>query len=310
MSRKALGKGLGALIPEVVAPLEAPKPASASGPASGPAGELSVDEIRSNPYQPRADFDPEKLDELARSIRANGVIQPILVRPSPDGAGYQVIAGERRFLAAKQAGRRTIPAIVRNASRKEMLGFALVENLQREDLNPMDEARAYQRMAAEFDLTQEQIAGHVGKNRATVANALRLLNLPLSVQELVSRGTLSTGHARCLLSVPSAVEQESLAQAILKRGLSVRQAEELTAARRARRARGGGRRARVHPSLVAFEEQLRRAFGTQVRILGGTARGRVEISYFSEDDLERILEVVGILEPPAGSRRAPASGIE
>jgi len=308
MSRKALGKGLGALIPETATPLAAPVPAPGAAPAV--AGELSVDEIRSNPYQPRGQFDPEKLDELARSIRANGVIQPILVRRSPDGVGYQVIAGERRFLAARQAGRQTIPAIVRSASRKEMLGFALVENLQREDLNPMDEARAYQRMAAEFDLTQEQIATHVGKNRATVANALRLLNLPQSVQDLVSRGTLSTGHARCLLSVPSAAEQESLAQAILKRGLSVRQAEELTAARRARRARSGTRRARVHPSLVAFEEQLRHAFGTQVRILGGTARGRVEISYFSEDDLERILEVAGILDPPAAGRTAPPSGSE
>lgn len=303
MSRKALGKGLGALIPETVPP-SPPLPAAPAA-VPGTPGELPVDEIRSNPYQPRAQFDREKLEELARSIRVNGVIQPVLVRRSPDGVGYQLIAGERRFLAAKEAGRQTIPAIVRSASRKEMLEFALVENLQREDLNPMDEARAYQRMAAEFDLTQEQIASRVGKDRTTVANALRLLNLPQSVQDLVSRGALSTGHARCLLPLGSAAEQEALAQTIVKRGLSVRQVEELTAARRARRGRGTGRRARVHPSLVAFEERLRHTFGTQVRILGGTARGRIEISYFSEDDLERILEVTGVLGAPEEGNPGP-----
>ncbi len=286
MNRKALGKGLSALIPE--SPAATVTPAAASTPA-----EIPVAEIRSNPYQPRGVFDDDKLDDLARSIQANGVIQPVLVRRSPEGEGYQLIAGERRFLATKRAGRTTIPAIVRTASRKEMLEFALVENIQRENLNPIDEARAYQRMAAEFDLTQEQIAARVGKDRATVANALRLLNLAESIQDLVSRGTISTGHARCLLALDTVSDQEALAAEIVKHGLSVRKVEEMTASNRKRRTTP--RRARSHPALAQYEDHLRRAFGTQVRIVGGTGRGRIEISYFNETDLERILEVSGVL---------------
>src|SRR5512140_2597741 len=273
MSRKVLGKGLGALIPETNT-LTAD---GSDGPASS--SELPVARISSNPYQPRNLFDEKKLDELAESIRVNGVIQPILVRRAPNGDGYQLIAGERRFLAAQRAGRQTIPAIIRQASRKEMLEFALVENLQREDLNPIDEARAYERMALEFDLTQEQVAGRVGKDRSTVTNALRLLQLPESIQEHVSRGALSNGHARCLLSLESTAEQESLANEIIRRSLSVRQVEELTASRRLRRNRTSARRGRIHNTLAGWEDQLRLAFGTQVHIKGGTARGRIEISY-------------------------------
>jgi ParB family transcriptional regulator, chromosome partitioning protein len=287
MNRKALGKGLAALIPGSDDLPVIPAPATATA-------EIPIARITSNPYQPRQLFDDAKLEELARSIQENGVIQPIVLRRAPDGDGYQLIAGERRFLAAKRAGRESIPAIVRQASRREMLEFALVENLQREDLNPIDEARAYQRMALEFALTQEQVAEKVGKDRSTVTNALRLLNLPESIQDMVSRGALSTGHARCLLAFESATEQEALASEIVKKGLSVRQVEELAAARKQRRSRAHGRR-RIHPSLAGWEEQLRHAFGTQVRIQGGTARGRIEISYFSEEDLERILEVVGLV---------------
>jgi ParB family chromosome partitioning protein len=178
-----------------------------------------------------------------------------------------------------------------------MLEFALIENLQREDLNPIEEAQAYQRMATEFDLTQEQIAQRVGKDRATVANTLRLLNLSPAVQNLVSRGTLSTGHARCLLAIEMPADQEAFANEIIKRGLNVRQVEDLMTIRRQKRGRATQRRHRVHPSLADWEDKLRRTFGTQVRIVGGTARGRVEISYFNETDLERILEVVGLINP-------------
>lgn len=307
MSRKVLGKGLGALIPgaeetvpgndqpgTVAPPVASPPPAPSGVPV-----ELPISQVASNPYQPRSTFDHLRLEELAQSIKANGVLQPVLVRPAPDGNGYQLIAGERRFLAAGMAGRTSVPAFVRQASRKEMLEFALIENLQREDLNPIEEAQAYQRMATEFDLTQEQIAQRVGKDRATVSNTLRLLNLSPAVQDLVSRGTLTTGHARCLLSIETASDQEAFANEVVKRGLSVRQVEELMALRRQKRGRVTPRRHRVHPTLADWEDKLRRTFGTQVRIVGGTARGRVEVSYFNESDLERILEVVGILGPSA-----------
>lgn len=296
MSRKVLGRGLGALIPDApTEPRSAPSERSEPATGGGTPIEIPIADIESNPYQPRTNFDPTRLQELANSIRTSGILQPIVVRRSPEGTSFQLIAGERRYMAAQLAGRETVPAIIRSASRKDMLEFALIENIQREDLNPIEEAYAYQRMATEFDLTQEQIATRVGKDRTTVANTLRLLNLAEPVQELVSRGTLSTGHARCLLGIESPAEQETLAREIVKRGLSVRQVEELTADRRQRRGRPSSRRARTNAALVGWEDQLRRVYGSQVRIIGGTARGRVEISYFSESDLERILEVAGVL---------------
>ncbi|HEX7879401.1 MAG TPA: ParB/RepB/Spo0J family partition protein [Candidatus Eisenbacteria bacterium] len=300
MTRKALGRGLGALIPE------APTPTSSAGPSDRPAAvavatpagtpiDLPIASISGNPYQPRHHFDAERLRELSESIRMSGVLQPVIVRHAPDGRGYQLIAGERRLKAAELAGRDSVPAVVRMASRKEMLEFALIENIQREDLDPIEEAHAYQRMASEFDLTQEQIATRVGKDRTTVANSLRLLNLPEAVQEMLSAGKLSTGHARCLLAIESATQQEAMASDIVRRGFSVRQVEEMTAGHRQTRPRGTGRRGRVAPALADWEDRLRRVYGTQVRILGGTARGRVEISYFSESDLERVLEIAGLI---------------
>jgi ParB family chromosome partitioning protein len=300
MTRKALGRGLGALIPEAPAPASPDAPADRAAPptAAPPAGapvDLPITSIAGNPYQPRHHFDAERLRELAESIRVSGVLQPVLVRHAPDGRGYQLIAGERRLRAAELAGRDSVPAVVRMASRKEMLEFALIENIQREDLDPIEEAHAYQRMASEFDLTQEQIATRVGKDRTTVANSLRLLNLATAVQEMLSAGKLSTGHARCLLALESPGQQEAMANDIVRRGLSVRQVEELTAGHRQTRPRGTGRRGRVAPALADWEDRLRRVYGTQVRIIGGTARGRVEISYFSESDLERVLEIAGLI---------------
>ncbi|MDZ4803306.1 MAG: ParB/RepB/Spo0J family partition protein [Candidatus Eisenbacteria bacterium] len=297
MTRKALGRGLGALIPEEPTNrfVTTADPISMTVGVGGTPIELPLAEIASNPYQPRHRFDEAKLQGLADSIRVSGLLQPVLVRQSPDGRGYQLIAGERRLKAAELAGRATVPAVVRTASRKEMLEFAIIENVQREDLDPIEESHAYQRMATEFDLTQEQIAARVGKDRTTVANALRLLNLSEPVQDLLSRGAITTGHARCLLAIESPAQQEAMAEEIIKLGLSVRQVEEMTAGLRQKRVRGPGRRGRVSPALSDWEDRLRRVYGTQVRIVGGTARGRVEISYFSESDLERVLEVAGLI---------------
>ncbi|TPW16117.1 MAG: chromosome partitioning protein, ParB family [bacterium] len=297
MTRKALGRGLGALIPEVtsVVPSATSESASSSAGGDGTPIELPLAEIASNPYQPRQRFDEAKLQGLADSIRVSGLLQPVLVRLSPDGRGYQLIAGERRLKAAELAGLATVPAVVRTASRKEMLEFAIIENIQREDLDPIEESYAYQRMATEFDLTQEQIATRVGKDRTTVTNALRLLNLSEPVQEMLSSGAITTGHARSLLAIESPAQQEAMAREIIKQGLSVRQVEEMTAGLRQKRTRGPSRRGRVSPALSEWEDRLRRVYGTQVRIIGGTARGRVEISYFSESDLERVLEVAGLI---------------
>jgi ParB family chromosome partitioning protein len=284
MSRKALGRGLEALIPEAP-PERAPQRREGTG-------EVDIDTIRPNPLQPRTVFDAEALRELAASIRENGLIQPLVVRLAGDGA-HELIAGERRFLAAKQAGLTRVPVVVRQASRREMLEVALIENLQREDLNPLEEAEAYHRLATEFGLTQEEIANRVGKSRTAVTNALRLLSLEDAFRDLVSQGILSAGHARALLAVPSGEARQRLARDIVEHGLSVREAEA--------RVNGTGPKAikptakrRSHPALEAWEGRLRDHFGTQVRIAGGLARGRVEIHYFSGEDLERILELAGV----------------
>ncbi len=289
MNRKALGRGLEALIPSSPSPAA---PVVESPTASGDGNHLvPVDRIRPNPYQPRTQFHPESLTDLAQSIRENGLIQPLVVRQI-DGGHYELIAGERRFLASKEAGLTEVPVFVRRATRKEMLEVALVENLQREDLNPLEEAEAYQRLATEFGMTQEDIATRVGKSRSAVTNALRLLGLEEPLKELVSRGTLSAGHGRALLSVSDLATRRRLAREIVEKNLSVRQAELRAQGERPKGTRPVARK-RSHPALEAWEERLRHRFGTQVRIVGGVARGRVEIHYFSEEDLERILELTG-----------------
>ena len=289
MSRKALGKGLGALIP---AATEEPTSAVAVE-TPAPSGEqrIPMERIRPNPVQPRIQFDEEALAELADSIRVNGLIQPLIVREVGDGT-FELIAGERRFLAAQQAGLAAVSVVVRDVTRREMLQLALVENLQREDLNPIEEAQAYQRLSTEFGLTQEEIATRVGKNRTTVTNALRLLGLEEDLRDLVLRGRLSSGHARALLSLSNSKVRRSLAKDIMDKGLSVRDVEA--------RVQGGGGKSRKsvskkrsHPALEAWEDRLRNRFGTQVRIIGGLGRGRVELHYFSEEDLERILDLSG-----------------
>jgi ParB family transcriptional regulator, chromosome partitioning protein len=285
MSRKALGRGLGALIPNaeteiaLVEPVENP-------------GDVALTSIRPNPFQPRSVFNPESLSELAASIRENGLIQPLVVRDAGGGM-YELIAGERRYLACQEAGLTHVPVVIKEATRRDMLQMALVENLQREDLNPIEEAEAYQRLATEFALTQEEIAERVGKSRASVTNALRLLNLEEDLRDHIARGTLTPGHARALLALPSADTRRKLAQEIIERSLSVRDTELRVQGERPRRARAVAKK-RTHPAFDAWEERLRGRFATQIRIVGGLARGRVEIHYFSHEDLERILELAGV----------------
>jgi len=278
--RPALGKGLSALIPDTPEPRLSPT-------------EVDIDRLAPNDFQPRARMDDERLEELTRSIKTNGVIQPIVVRQAGDR--YQIIAGERRWRAAMKAGLVRVPVVVRDVAsgqERSILEMALIENIQREDLNPMDEAVAYRRLADEFGLRQEDIAAAVGKDRATVANHLRLLKLPAEVQAEVASGTLSMGHARALLSLPTEAEQRRVGRELIARALSVRETEllvkkivESTAAPRDP----------VPPKPVdvhtrAAEERLRLTLGTRVRIVRHGTRGRIEIDFVSEDELIRIYE--------------------
>jgi ParB family chromosome partitioning protein len=255
--------------------------------------EVAIQNIRPNPFQPRSVFDSDSLAELAESIRReNGLIQPLGVRMAGEGL-FELIAGERSYLASKEAGLRRIPVVVRQASRREMLEVALVENLQREDLNAIEEAEAFQRLATEFGLTQEEIASRVGKSRTAVTNSLRLLSLEEEFRNLLAGGFLSAGHARALLSLPAGESRRTLVREIQERGLSVRQVESRVQGRRQKAAKPVAKK-RSHQALEAWEDRLRDRFGTQVRIVGGLARGRVEIHYFDHEDLERILELAGV----------------
>jgi ParB family chromosome partitioning protein len=289
--RSALGKGLSALIPDT--PLGPPQP----GPLPGVL-ELEIDRLTPNDYQPRLNIDDARLEQLAASIRANGVIQPIVVRKVDDG--YRIIAGERRWRAARLAGLTRVPVVVKevsgDATEQRVLQMALVENIQRDDLNPIDEAKAYRRLADEFTLTQDAIASAVGKDRATVANTLRLLKLPGDVQELVASGELSMGHARALLALAGEQSQRQVAREVKARGLSVRETEALVkrelegASRENRTARPAAPAADVHTR--AAEDKLKLQLGTRVRIRRKGKGGRIEIDFTNEDELIRIYEAL------------------
>jgi ParB family transcriptional regulator, chromosome partitioning protein len=280
--RPALGKGLSALIPDA---LEAPRSAPV---------ELDIDRLTPNTYQPRGQFDDARLDDLARSIKSNGVIQPIVVRKV--GEQYHIIAGERRWRAAQKAGLTKVPVVVRDVqagNERSVLEMALIENIQRENLNPIDEAAAYKRLADDFQLTQEQIAGAVGKDRATIANFLRLLKLPDEVRADVAAGSLSMGHARALLALATEADQRRIARDIVNRNLSVRETESIV--RKASEEKTSkpdvpGPKADVHTR--AAEERLRVRFGTRVRIVRQGAKGRIEIDFGSEDELIRLFELL------------------
>lgn len=257
---------------------------------------MQIADIRPGRFQPRRPISQESLKELCDSIREKGVIQPVVVRRTLSG-GYELIAGERRLQACQKLGLQTIPATVRQATDQEALEMALVENLQRENLNPMEEARGYQRLAREFSLTQEEMARKVGKERSTVANALRLLTLPPDIQAMVEDGSLSAGHARAILTVEDKRRQLSLAALIARKGLSVREAEALARTRKTTGQSGAAARASkgLDQHLANIQAEMQRALGTRVRINPlGKGRGRVEIEYYSAADLERVMQKMGI----------------
>ena len=344
MTKKALGRGLDALIsggvvrtaviepphadparsgveaavvrplgsrPEVRSPSEEQAiRTSGDGAAGGNAiRHVGIDTIERSPLQPRTEFDPEQLRDLADSIKQRGVIQPLLVRPilttatgtvaPPSGDGkvrYELIAGERRWRAAREAGLTTVPVIAREASDQEALEIALIENLQREDLNPIEEAHAYEQLVLQFKLTQEQIAEKVGRSRAAVANAMRLLALPAEVQSWIADNRLSVGHAKAILGLSIAQEQRLVAERVLKRNLTVRETEKLVEqlkgdAKVRTRAMGATIKS-AH--ILAIEERLQQKLGTHVAVYHGKKKGRIEIEYYGNDDLTRLLALLGV----------------
>lgn len=290
--RPALGRGLSALIPD--APV-APPPAA--GTDSAPT-EVDLDLLRPNEEQPRTVMDDARLDDLARSISASGVIQPILVRPQSEGT-YEIVAGERRWRAAQRAGLMRVPVIVKDVPVDKRLELALVENIQRENLNPIEEARAYRRLADQFQRTQEEIAQAVGKDRATVANYQRLLTLPTEVQADVAAGGLSMGHARALVGLPDESTQRRVARDVRARDLSVRETEALVKHLLTPRPAPSPPVERdVHTR--AAEEQLRLALGTRVRISRARRGGAIEIQFASEEELQRLYERLTARRPGSG----------
>lgn len=286
--KKALGKGLGALIG-----LEAEPRVGALAPEALSDGavllELDPRKIQANPHQPRQVFDEENLQELAESIRQDGVHEPVIVRKM--NGEYQLVSGERRVRASILAELEKIPAVCREVSDRDMLRLGLIENIQRENLNPIEMAHAYQELTETFKWTQEELAKQVGKKRVTVTNMLRLLNLPINVQEEVTAGRLTMGHARALLALDSPAKQAQGCRKIIQEGLSVRQAEKLASPPKSKT--NGNTDANRDPNIISIEDELRRTLGTRVRVkTGANHKGKIEIDYFSLDDLERILSVL------------------
>lgn len=295
---KALGKGLAALLPakpSAIPSLDVPRLELPVQTSDGLA-EIATDSIDPNPVQPRSIFEPDKLDELAQSIRVNGIIQPLIVQRV--GERYQLVAGERRWRAAQRAGLTHVPAVIRDFAPGRLLELALVENIQREDLNPIEVAQALDRLAREHKLSHEEIGERTGKDRSTVTNLLRLLRLPGDIQVLVAEHRLSMGHARAILGLPTSELQQQVAQRTVSEGLSVRQVERLTqslTAKRVQPAESGERTGRkeVDPNVAAATRELEAVLGTRVRIVSHSSeRGRIEIEYYSAEDLSRIYELI------------------
>jgi len=287
MHRKVLGRGLEALIP-------ASSSAAVATPEARPTGttELPIEDIAPNPHQPRARFDEEAIKELSQSIKANGVLQPIVVRRSP-GNGFELVAGERRLRASRLAGLTSIPAIVRQVADREMLEMALVENIQRENLNAIEEAKAYHTLHEKLSLTHDQISERVGKQRVSITNTLRLLMLPPEVQDMVSRETLTAGHARALLTLPSGGEQMIAARYVPAKGFSVRRTEAYI--RRKMRRQGARVPTARRNGLQEWETKLQQRFSTQVTIRRGRKGGKVEFEFYGDEDLERLFEAWGVI---------------
>jgi len=299
VSKFGLGKGLGALIPEHQQYFDTSKNPADVGDSITI---VPLSSLRPNPDQPRKTFPDDSIEELAESIRRHGLLQPIIAEPASEG-DYIIVAGERRFRAAGRAGLTEVPVIVRSVSSEKRLQLSLIENIQREDLNPMEEARAYHSLMELTGYTQEQVAEAVGKNRSTVANALRMLRLSEAMQSAVRDGTISAGHARSLLAVSDDATREALFARIVAEGLSVRQAEQAVqdlSGDGARKKAGKGRKIAkgpvadsLEPDLLALRELLIERFGTKVEIRGDMKSGSITIEYYSPDDLQRILDAVG-----------------
>ena len=290
--RRALGKGLESLLPRIHSPAPAAAPAPVHVEAElGKPLDVPLEQIDVNPYQTRSHIDEERLEELANSIKANGVFQPILVRPLPNGR-YLLIAGERRWRASALAGKKTVPVVTRKVSDEQALEITIVENLQRENLNAMEQARAFERLSAEFHLTQEQIAERTGKDRTTIANFLRLLKLTPFVQSKIESGELSFGHAKALMSLNHHPELEKAAQRVIALSLSVRQTE--TMVQSILFPDGKDKEAKqekiVDPNVKEVSEQLQRALGLKVKIEDNKGRGRVIIEYSTLADFDMLLE--------------------
>ena len=287
--QRGLGRGLGAFFPGA----QAPSPEADAVPPERRVALLGVDVIAPNPRQPRRDFDEAELESLSRSIRANGVLVPILVRAAGE-ARFEIIAGERRWRATQLAGLKEIPALVREAADPQALEFALIENLQREDLNPIEEANGYRQLLDEYGFTQDALCTRLGKARPTLTNALRLLTLPDAVQAMVRDGRLSAGHARALAALPAA-RAEALARTAMGQGLSVRDVERLAAASSPAKRKApprSGERAELPPDVAAAETRLRFALATRVAIRPHAGGGTIEIAYAGDDDLTRIVDIM------------------
>lgn len=278
--KKRLGRGLGALIPEVMDD-------------SAETNEISLDRIKPNPYQPRRDFDDEKLKELAASIKEHGVLQAVVVSPDDDGKGFTLVAGERRCRAAKEAGLKTIPAVIKPVDKNTMLEVALIENLQREDLNPVDEALAYKRLMREYNYTQEELARRLGRSRPSIANSVRLLGLSEHILEKLAKNEMTPGQVRPLLAIDDHKKQEEAATLIVKNGLSAREAERLVSkfnsSKNKGKEEGSEKEAQPDPMQAELQLQMQRALGTKVKIKPGKSGGSIEIFYYGEEDLERVV---------------------
>ena len=306
MAKPALGRGLGALLGGAPAAAKPPPSAApAAGPPAVPAPEIDVRErvqrialarIRPCPFQPRKDFTPDTLRELADSIREQGIVQPLIVRDRGDH--FELIAGERRWRAAQLLNLAEVPIIVREADDRAVLELALIENLQRENLNAIEEAQGYSQLISQFQLTQEDVAIKVGKSRAVVANALRLLKLPLVLQTYIREGRLSVGHAKVVLGLADEKQQQLAAERVIKEGLNVRQTEGLVAKLQARGS-GAAKPASITPltqdaHVADLENRIRERLGTKVHLRYSQGKGGLEISFFNDDELERILQILGI----------------
>jgi len=288
--RKALGKGLTSLLPTRTVPPPV-EPPSSPVETAGASLTIPIDAIDANPVQPRRTFESERLNELAQSIRANGIIQPLLVRRN--GGRFQLVAGERRWRAAKLAGVTQIPAVIRDIPDDHLLEITLVENIQREDLNPIETATALSRMGSELNLTAEEIGRRTGKDRTTIINFIRLLQLPADLQQLLAERRLSAGHARSLLSLPTPELQRQVAEKAVSHGWSVRETERVTQKMVEGRTPKPVEEVQEDPNVKAAIQELQRVLGTRVRIIeGARKKGKIEIEYYSQEDLDRIYSVI------------------